>query len=85
MSRSTSSASRACAEPLKSGLCGIREDLRRSGKVLGKLGAYVLDHFGKLRFTQEVRFGEQYGRLSVCIGTGSSAGRCHAAKEAGRR
>ena len=48
------------AEPLKSGLCGIREDLRRSRKVLGKLGAYVLDHFGKLRFAQEVRFGEQY-------------------------
>ena len=48
------------AEPLKAGLCGIREDLRRSGKVPGKLGAYVLDHFSEFLFAQEVRLGQQY-------------------------
>jgi hypothetical protein len=79
----TSSASRALAEPLKAGLRGIREDLKRSREVLGELGAHILDDFVKLLLAQEVDFGEQYADLR-CTGKGPSAGRCHAAKGAGR-
>ena len=55
------------AEPLKAGLCGIREDLRRSGKVPGKLGAYVLDHFSEFLLAQEVGLGQQYGDLRCVL------------------
>src|ERR1039458_9555903 len=47
-------------EPLIAGLRGIRENPRRSGEVPGKLGAYVLDHFFKLRSAQQIGLGEQY-------------------------
>jgi hypothetical protein len=54
-------------QPLKAALRGIREDLGRSGKVPGKLGSHILDHFSEFPIAQEVCLGEQYADLRCVL------------------